>query len=82
VEQTTIDKLPPLLFLHGELDTTASPIPATKCHEAFAARVGERKCNMKLLKSVDHAGTVLETLLGGRTQDAIFEWLDSRCPIA
>lgn len=76
VEQSVVDALPPLLFVHGETDGTVSPSVSVKCFEAVTAR-GKGQCDLRILEGIGHSEPVLETLLGGPTQDTIFEWLDS-----
>jgi hypothetical protein len=34
-------------------------------------------CQLHLLDAVGHSDTVLETILGGKTQDTVFAFLDS-----
>lgn len=76
VEQSIVDALPPLLFVHGERDGTVSPSASANCFEAITAR-GKGQCDLRIMEGVGHSEPVLETLLGGSTQDTIFEWLDS-----
>lgn len=78
VDQTAIDALPPLLFVHGDIDSTVPTKSTADCHDAFAARMGKQSpVAMQILEGVDHAETVLETLHGGKTQDVVFQWIES-----
>ena len=65
----------PVFFLHGNADTTVPVKSSEQIHEALAAR--NQQCQLQILDKVGHSELVLETLLGGKTQDAIFGWLDS-----
>ena len=76
VDQSIVDALPPLLFVHGETDGTVSPSASSDCFEAVTAR-GKGQCELRILEGVGHSEPVLETFLGGSTQDTLFEWLDS-----
>jgi acetyl esterase/lipase len=77
LDDSVLNSMAPTLFLHGIEDTT---VPSKSSQEVFSAMVATRRCvscQLQLLDAVGHSDTVLETILGGKTQDTVFAFLDS-----
>jgi acetyl esterase/lipase len=77
VDNSILNSMAPTLFLHGTADTT---VPSKSSQEVYAAIVATRccvSCQLQLLDAVGHSDTILETMLGGKTQDTVFAFLDA-----
>jgi acetyl esterase/lipase len=78
-DDSIITSLPPILFLHGDNDTTVPAQSSQQIHEALVVR--NHQSQLQILSNVGHSDALLETLLGGKTQDAVFSWLESELGI-
>jgi acetyl esterase/lipase len=79
---------PPTLLLHGSSDDMALPSCSLKLQNALTAAASENNsqnsnssCQVQVLDGVGHQDTVLQTLLGGKTQTAVFQWIQSELGI-
>lgn len=68
------DAFPRMLLVHGIEDSTV-PFTAT----AEAARIlrscGVERCEEVYVAKVGHQDTVMEIMMGGKTQDAVMDWI-------
>ena len=70
--------LPPhILLLHGIEDSTV-PFTATSEAAAILRSCGIRQCQEIYLSKVGHQETVVHLMLGGKTCDALVEWLQGK----
>lgn len=77
VDDSILSSMAPTLFLHGIEDTTVPAKSSLEVHSAMIATKLCVSCQLALLDMVGHSDTVLETILGGKTQDTVFAFLDS-----
>jgi acetyl esterase/lipase len=70
-------KLPPILILHGDLDTTVPVSSSAGLVEALHSKgsSSDSEVLLKVLQSTGHAETVLEIMFGGQTQDLVMSWI-------
>jgi acetyl esterase/lipase len=67
---------PPLLLIHGEDDTVVLPSSSTLFYEKVRRRIrAGHPLELKILPDTDHKDPILDTLVGGPTQNVTFEWL-------
>lgn len=69
-------ELPPTLLIHGVED---SVVPYTSALDFFGALEGceaNENCTLSILPSTEHAETVIELMVGGKTQDVVLDWLE------
>jgi len=85
-----VNAIPPVLFLHGGLDSVVLP----QCSQDFyqilnqaqqqqskrqkgRVAASERSRNtLEIMDNVGHQEIILDTCLGGKTQSSIFDWLE------
>jgi acetyl esterase/lipase len=75
VEQQHVhEACPRIAMIHGVQDET---VPFTSSQQAarLIALAGIQKCEAMFLSETGHSDTVLELMFGGKTQDAVMEWL-------
>ena len=80
---TTSISLPPTLLLHGEMDST---VPYTSSMGVFQslkkAQLTENSENapieLKILKGVEHAETILHLMFGGETRETVLKWITKK----
>lgn len=76
VDKTTSSNLPPTLLIHGVEDTVVPYTSALEFHEALQECQAHNNCTLSLLPSIEHAETVLQLMVGGKTQDVVVDWLE------
>ena len=69
--------LPPCLLVHGIEDSTV-PFTATSEAARIIRSCGLTECDEAYLSETGHQDTVMEIMLGGKTRDAVMDWLSSK----
>ncbi|CAB9519353.1 Probable isoprenylcysteine alpha-carbonyl methylesterase ICMEL1 [Seminavis robusta] len=72
--QAIKEACPPVAMIHGTHDDT---VPFTSSRQAakLFSLAGIHKCQEMYLSETGHSDTVLELMLGGKTQDILMDWL-------
>ena len=71
----SVDKiLPRMLLVHGVEDTTV-PFTATSDCSKLLRACGVSRCEELYLGKTGHEHTVMHFMMGGKTKDAVMEWL-------
>ncbi len=74
------DVLPNMLFVHGALDNivpyTSTTELTRELHKGIAdQRFEKERFKALILPELDHAGTIIQVMMGGETRDRVLSWM-------
>jgi acetyl esterase/lipase len=76
----TRSRLPPILLLHGEIDSTVPYTSSVGLYQSLIQqqqpRASEKpQIDLKVLNGVEHSETMFHLMFGGETRDVLLNWI-------